>query len=147
MSGAWGVFDGRSYHAECFEKFAGPRCAICFDVVFANPEKGLSGRWLTVRDRKEIAHLECYVKLANSRGQHPAVIPGYAPTSAAAAAARLADNTAAAANPTPPWIDPKREKALQAAGIEPPKIGGEFAAPAYPPDDKSSSAPPPPYLP
>jgi len=142
------VFDGKSYHAECFQKFAGPRCAICFDVVFANPEKGLSGRWLTVRDGREVAHLECYVKLANSRGQHPSVIPGYEETSAAAAAAQLASDRAASANPRPPWVDPKREKALQAAGIEPPSMDKKSAAPPYPPNDKDSSASaPPPYMP
>lgn len=62
FSGAWGSWDNRNYHAECFQRYAGPRCSVCFDVVFVNPEKGLSGRWLSVHDSKDVMHLECYEK-------------------------------------------------------------------------------------
>ena len=41
----------------------GPRCEHCFDVVFENPEKGYSGRWISRPNDGALLHQECYLFL------------------------------------------------------------------------------------
>eukprot|EP00041_Stephanoeca_diplocostata_P018712 m.394966 g.394966 ORF g.394966 m.394966 type:complete len:582 (-) comp21097_c0_seq1:130-1875(-) len=66
VSGDWGLYRSQAFHVECFQQSAGPRCALCFDVIFANPEKGFSGRWLRCphdhAKAGELVHEECFRK-------------------------------------------------------------------------------------
>lgn len=68
FSGVWGTYRGKNYHAECFQQYAGPRCASCFDVIFANPKKGLSGKWLAVDGGDGLLHMECYLAMLKRAG-------------------------------------------------------------------------------
>eukprot|EP00127_Corallochytrium_limacisporum_P000307 Clim_evm2s11 gene=Clim_evmTU2s11 len=63
FSGEYGMYLGKPYHRECYEKFAGPRCAECFDVIIENPDKGFSGACYVDNSLgTRMFHLECWHK-------------------------------------------------------------------------------------
>lgn len=60
LSGKYLVYSNKDYHVECYEKYAGPRCTQCFNVIIERPNGEFSGNW--VIDGKNEYHTECYQK-------------------------------------------------------------------------------------
>ena len=62
LTGQFLIYEGKKYHVECYEKYAGPRCSYCFNVIIEVPIPGneISGCW--VGHNNKIFHEECYYK-------------------------------------------------------------------------------------
>lgn len=54
------MYKNKDYHVECYEKYAGPRCTYCFNVIIEKPNGEFSGNWVV--DRQQEFHVECYQK-------------------------------------------------------------------------------------
>eukprot|EP00047_Mylnosiga_fluctuans_P015689 m.48478 g.48478 ORF g.48478 m.48478 type:complete len:337 (+) comp6037_c0_seq1:77-1087(+) len=65
MCGAGCVFNGASYHIECFERRVGPRCNHCAFTLTSHPDEGLSGLWGHAGAHSY--HVECYQTEAGPR--------------------------------------------------------------------------------
>jgi len=63
MSGAWILYKGEPYHYECYKKYAGPRCALCGDVICENEEKNFSGFIAFDFTGTKQYHHECWCKV------------------------------------------------------------------------------------
>lgn len=60
LSGKFLVYNGNNYHVECYEKYAGPRCSYCFNVIIEKPTEEFTGHW--IGEGNKMFHEECFYK-------------------------------------------------------------------------------------
>ena len=60
LSGNFLIYDEKKYHVECYEKYAGPRCSLCCNVIVETASKEFTGNW--IGEGHKMFHEECFYK-------------------------------------------------------------------------------------